>query len=167
MMARPRTYALLLASLVVIADQVTKGWASTTLLRAGGHMAMPGPVDFTLSLNQSNAFGLTPIIGQATRWFLMGANLVVAAIILYVLVVRRVRPLIGYGLALVMAGAIGNALDRLFVGAAVDFFDASKIGFVWIFNLADAAIDLGIVLILLDSLKGWRRDAPNVSAEGS
>ena len=166
MIARPRTYAPLLASLVVIADQITKRWATTDLLRAGGHMAMPGPVDFTLSLNQSNAFGLTPIIGHATRWFLLGANLVVAAIILYVLIARRVRPLTGYGLALVMAGAIGNALDRLFVGAAVDFFDASKIGFVWIFNLADTAIDLGIVLILLGSLKDPHRGAPKASAEG-
>ena len=166
MMARHRTYALLLASLAVVADQITKRWAATGLTRAGGHMALPGPVDLTLSLNQSNAFGLTPIVAHATRWFLMGGNLLVAAIILYVLVIRRVRPLIGYGLALIMAGAIGNALDRVFFGAVVDFLDASKIGFDWIFNLADASIDAGIGLIVLDSLTERRGAVGKLNAEG-
>ena len=129
-------------------------------------MVLPGPVDLTLSLNQSNAFGITPIIGQTTRWFLMGANLLVAAIIFYVLIARRVRPLTRYGLALIMAGAIGNALDRGFFGAAVDFFDASKVGFVWIFNLADAAIDAGIASVLLSSLTEHRSAARNLNAEG-
>ena len=166
MIARNRTCALLLATLTVAADQITKRWATTGLSQAGGHMALPGPVDLTLSLNQSNAFGLTPIIGHATRWFLMGANLLAAALIFYVLVVRRVRPLTGYGLALVMAGAIGNALDRAFYAAVVDFLDGSKIGFIWIFNLADAAIDVGIGLILLSSLTEHRGAVRNLDAEG-
>jgi len=165
MIAWRRTSALLLASLVVAADQLTKWWAWSGLRQAGGRLTLPGPVDLTLSLNQSNAFGLTPIIGHSTRWFLMGANLLVAVIILYVLVIRRVRPLIGYGLALIMAGAIGNALDRVFYGAVVDFLDASKVGFIWIFNLADAAIDVGIGSILLSSLTEHRGAAPKLKAE--
>jgi signal peptidase II len=166
MTARHRTYALLLSALTVTADQVSKRWVFAGLRQAGGHMALPGPVDLTLSLNQSNAFGLTPIIGQTTRWVLMGANLLVAAIILYLLVVRRVRALTGYGLGLIMAGAIGNGLDRAFFGAAVDFLDASKLGFVWIFNLADAAIDAGIVLVLVSLLTEPRSAAPDLEAEG-
>lgn len=166
MIARHRTYALLLASLTLAADQVGKMWAMTWLRQAGGHVILPGPVDLTLSLNQSNAFGLTPIIGHATRWLLTGANLLVAAIILYVLVSRRLRPVAGYGLALIMAGAIGNALDRVFVGAVVDFLDASKIGFAWIFNPADAAIDVGIALILLSSLTEPRRAMAKRNLDG-
>ena len=166
MIARHGTYALLLASLTVAADQIAKMWASSGLRQAGGHLVLPGPVDLTLSLNQSNAFGLTPIIGYATRWLLTGANLIVAGIILYLLVSRRLRPLAGYGLALVMAGAIGNALDRVFVGAVVDFLDASKIGFAWIFNLADAAIDVGIALILFSSLRQPPRAAASLEADG-
>ena len=166
MIARHRTYAVMLASLVVAADQITKGWAATGLRQVGGHLALPGPLDLTLSLNQSNAFGLAPVIGQTTRWVLMGANLLVAAVILYVLIFRRVRPLVGFGLALVMAGAIGDALDRVFFGAVVDFLDASKLGFVWIFNLADAAIDVGIGLILLSSLIERGAAAPSPDVEG-
>ena len=118
---------------------------------------MPGPIDFTLTFNESNAFGLTPVIGHATRWFLMSANIVVAAIILYVLVAKQVRPLTRFGLALIMAGAIGNALDRLLVGAVVDFLDATKIGFVWIFNIADMTLDGGIGLLVLSTLLSEHR----------
>ena len=149
MLRRDKAFALLLAPLAVAADQVTKRWALTALGQVGGHLELPGPVDLTLNFNQSNAFGLTPIIGDATRWFLMGANLAVAAFLLSIILRRTSRPLTIYGFALIMAGAVGNALDRLFVGAVVDFLDASKIGFVWIFNLADATLDVGIGLILL------------------
>ena len=121
MINRARIFTLLLATLAVTADQVSKTWAITALGRAGGHVALPGPIDLTLSLNQSNAFGLTPIIGHATRWFLMGANLLVAMLLLVIILGRRPRPLALYGFALIMAGAIGNALDRLLVGAVVDF----------------------------------------------
>lgn len=141
------TYPLLVALVALAADQLSKRWAMTDLPRAGGHLALPGPVDLTLSLNESNAFGLTPVIGHATRWFLMGANLVVAAVIVFALVTRKLGAPARFGLALIMAGAIGNALDRVFYGAVVDFLDASKIGFVWIFNLADSVIDLGIGLL--------------------
>jgi len=56
------------------------------------------------------------------------------------------------GFAFIGAGAFGNALDRLRLGAVVDLFDASKLQFVWVFNLADVAIDLGIALIVLAAL---------------
>jgi signal peptidase II len=71
----------------------------------------------------------------------------------------RHRPLTAFGLALIMTGAIGNALDRIFVGAVVDFIDASKIGFVWIFNLADATLDAGIRLWMLGAFLDQRRAA--------
>ena len=56
------------------------------------------------------------------------------------------------GFALIGAGAIGNAVDRLRLGAVVDLFDASKLRFAWVFNVADVSIDLGIALILLAAL---------------
>ena len=56
------------------------------------------------------------------------------------------------GLAFIIAGAIGNALDRIRFGAVIDFFNASKLGFVWVFNVADSSIDVGIGLVLLAAL---------------
>jgi signal peptidase II len=159
-MDRNAKISALTAAIVAVAiDQSTKWWALTALRRAGGHLTLPGPVDLTFNVNESNAFGLTPVIGHATRWFLMSANLAVAAIVLYVILTRPLRPLTRFGLALIMAGAVGNALDRLTVGAVVDFIDASKIGFVWIFNVADATLDVGIGLLLLGAFLSERRTA--------
>jgi signal peptidase II len=154
-----RIGALIVAAAAVALDQFTKGWALTGLRRAGGHLSLPGPVDLTFNLNPSNAFGLTPIIGHATRWLLMSVNLIVAVAILYVVVAKPVRPLTRFGLALILAGAIGNALDRLLIGAVVDFLDATKIGFVWIFNVADMTLNLGVGLLALSVLSSRRPSA--------
>jgi signal peptidase II len=158
-MDRSKTNALILAVVAVAIDQCTKWWALTGLRQAGGHLPQPWPIDFTLTFNQSNAFGLAPVIGQATRWLLMSVNLAAAALILYVILAKQVRPLTLFGLALVMAGAIDNALDRALIGAVVDLFDASKIGFVWIFNVADVTLDGGILLLLLGTFLDERRPA--------
>ena len=155
--------ALIVAAIAVAVDQSTKWWAVKALRQAGGHLTLPGPVDLTLSFNKSNAFGLTPVIGDATRWFLMSANLGVALLLFYVIVARPVGQLTRFGLALIMAGAVGNALDRLFVGAVVDFLDATKIGFPWIFNVADATVDGGIGLLVLSALLNERRPGPHPS----
>ena len=149
--------ALLLAALVVVADQSSKWWALTTLRQLGGHVSLAAPIDLTFNWNESNAFGLTPVIGHATRWFLMTANLIVAALLLHAIWTRPLKTLTRLGLVLIMAGAVGNALDRLFYGAVVDFLDATKLGFPWIFNLADATLDLGIVTMLLSSLLSQQR----------
>ena len=154
---RVRISALLVAIAAIAVDQATKWWAFTALRRMGGHLALPGPVDLTFNVNESNAFGLTPVVGDATRWLLMSANLLVAAVLLYVILAKEVRPLTRFGLALIMAGGVGNALDRLLIGAVVDFIDASKIGFVWIFNVADATVDAGIGLLLVSILLSGRQ----------
>jgi len=53
------------------------------------------------------------------------------------------------GFALIIAGAVGNALDRIRLGAVIDLFNASKLGFIWVFNVADVSIDIGLALLLL------------------
>lgn len=160
-MARRLTLAaLLVAALVVAADQSSKYWALTVLRPGGGHLALSGPVDLTFNWNFSNAFGLTPIVGEATRWLLISVNLIAAALLLYAVLTRAVRPMTRFGLSLIMAGAVGNALDRLIHGAVIDFLDATKLGFPWIFNVADAAVDVGIGLVILSAaLRGHRPTA--------
>ena len=59
---------------------------------------------------------------------------------------------------MVIGGAIGNVIDRIRFGAVVDFIDVSRLGFFpWIFNVADAAITVGIILLLLDMLRQENR----------
>ncbi len=144
--------ALLAGAVVLGLDQLSKQWAIAALRDVGLTRVLPGPLDLTLVLNRSNAFGLVPVSGELTRWGLVAFSLVVAAVLARI-VVRRPMPFAGtMGLAFIIAGAIGNTLDRIRFGAVVDFFDASKLGFVWVFNVADSSIDLGIALWLLSSL---------------
>lgn len=148
------------ASAMVSLDQLTKHWALASLGAVGAWIELGGPINLTLVLNRSNAFGLIPAYGEFSRWALTALNLAVAAILLRFVVRKSTSTLNTFGLAFISAGALGNALDRLRLGAVVDLFDASKLGFVWVFNVADASIDLGIALILLAgplSLPGSRK----------
>lgn len=148
----PRMIALLVGVAALGLDQLTKQWALTTLEVAGSTFVLPGPVDLTLVFNRSNAFGLVPVSGELTRWALTASNLAVAAVLVRIAVRPSTSQLRAVGFAFVIAGAIGNALDRIRFGAVIDFFNASKLGFVWIFNVADSSVDIGIGFLLLGSL---------------
>ena len=76
-------------------------------------------------------------------------SLAVAAVLLRSALRQSTPTMNAVGFALIGAGAVGNAIDRLRLGAVVDLFDASKLRFPWVFNVADVSIDLGIALILL------------------
>jgi len=147
--AKPRVIAWLVVILVLVLDQLSKQWALTALAKVGSTVALPGPIDLTLVFNYSNAFGLVPVSGELTRWGLTALNLAIASILVAVVLRRVTARLSAVGFALIAGGAIGNALDRIRFGAVVDLFDASKIGFIWIFNVADVSIDIGIALLLL------------------
>jgi signal peptidase II len=147
-----RTIALSAAFAMLGLDQLTKHWALVSFGAVGLTIELAGPVDLTLVLNRSNAFGLVPDYGALSRWALTALNLAVAAILLRLVLLRSTSTMNALGLAFISAGALGNAFDRLRLGAVVDLFDASKIGFVWVFNVADVSIDLGIALILLAGL---------------
>ena len=144
--------ALSVAIAMVGVDQLTKHWAILSLGAVGATIKLVGPIDLTLVLNRSNAFGLIPDYGEFSRWALTALNLVVAAILLRLMLRQSTSTMNAFGFAFISAGALGNALDRVQLGAVVDLFDASKLRFVWVFNVADVSIDLGIALILLAAL---------------
>ena len=76
------------------------------------------------------------------------------AVVLAFWVRKAQRPLLGVGLGLVIGGAVGNAIDRIRFGAVVDFLDFQRLGFFpWVFNVADSAITVGVVFLLLDSMR--------------
>jgi signal peptidase II len=133
-------------------DQLTKYWALQALGAVGTTIKLAGPVDLTLLFNRSNAFGLIPDYGEFSRWALVALSLAAAAILLRFALRRSTSIVNALGFAFISAGALGNAIDRVRLGAVVDLFDASKVRFVWVFNVADVSIDLGIGLILLAAL---------------
>jgi signal peptidase II len=142
-------------------DQLTKYWAVGSL-GIGTTIKLAGPIDLTLVFNRSNAFGLIPDYGEFSRWAFTGVSLAVAAVLLRSVLRQSTSTMNAFGFAFIGAGAVGNAIDRLRLGAVVDLFDASKLQFVWVFNVADVSIDLGIALIfmtaLLPSLEAFKVD---------
>jgi signal peptidase II len=108
--------------------------------------------NLTLLFNRSNAFGLIPDYDEFSRWALAALRLAAATILLGFALRRSTSIVNALGFAFISAGALGNAIDRVRLGAVVDLFDASKLRFVWIFNVADVSINLGVGLILLAAL---------------
>ena len=149
---RYRLMAYGLALAVIAADQLIKHWFLGLDLPMGASAPLLGPVQLTMVWNPGISFGLLRADGELGRWALSLFPVVVAAVLAWWARTSD-RRLMSLYLGLLMGGAIGNAIDRIRFGAVVDFFDVSRLGFPWVFNLADAAINVGIVLFLLDSFR--------------
>lgn len=148
-----------LAAALVVLDQLTKFWALALPEQVPHEVVWP--LQITRIWNNGVSFGLFQAGTDVVRWGFVVFSIAVA--VLLALWARRAgRWLPAVGLSLVMAGAVGNAIDRARFGAVVDFIDVSRIGvFPWIFNIADSGITIGVVLLLLDSL---RKERPVESA---
>jgi signal peptidase II len=156
-------FGLLLAGIVFVADQVTK-WMILELahfsprgcLEAGygcGRIELSPVVDLHMVWNRGVSFGLLRADHDIVRWVLVAAMLVIAGVFTRWLssAERRVTAI---ALGLVIGGALGNVIDRIRFGAVVDFIDFSMDGrfFPWVFNVADAAISVGAILLLVDMI---------------
>jgi signal peptidase II len=118
------------------------------------HIEVSSFFDVTMVWNKGVSFGLLGADSSLGRFLLVGFSLLVAGVLLAGLLgygplaVKRRIQVIGFGL--IIGGALGNAVDRAFFGAVVDFLNFSDIMFPWVFNIADIAVNLGVVAILLD-----------------
>lgn len=148
-----------LSGAIIIADQITK-W----LVLEVGKFSPPGCLEFgigcrkieisgifdlTMVWNRGISFGLFDGGGMWGRVLLSVFALGVAAFLAHWLwsVPRRLSAI---ALGMIIGGAIGNVIDRVRFGAVVDFFDFSGLFFPYVFNIADAAISVGVGLFLLD-----------------
>ncbi|WP_312160807.1 signal peptidase II [Phenylobacterium sp.] len=143
-----------LAAFVIVADQLAKYWILYVYdLPARFSTPIAGPFSLTMVWNRGVSFGLFRADADLVRWLLTIFSIGVA-IALTIWVRKAQRPLLSVGLGLVIGGAIGNAIDRIRFGAVVDFLDFQRLGFFpWVFNVADSAITVGVVFLLLDSLR--------------
>lgn len=145
-------FAYVLAAVVVALDQASKFWILHVFeLPLKVTTPLAGPLHLTMVWNRGVSFGLLRADVDLTRWALVAFSIVVS-VFLAVWVRKATRPLAAVALGLVMGGAIGNVVDRSRFGAVADFIDVSRLWFPWIFNVADAAITIGIVLLLVDML---------------
>lgn len=155
------------AILIVVVDQLTKAWVLSGLdLREMGRVPVWPPIfNFTWVENRGVSFGL---FGDGSaRWMLSAFSIVVAGILGW-WALKADRRLLVTAIGLIMGGAIGNVIDRIRFGFVVDFLDFSGTGFFpWVFNVADSAITIGVVLLILDSVLSERAAKVGVAAEKS
>jgi signal peptidase II len=155
---RPAWMAFVLAALVIVADQATKYWILSVLrLEEGQSIQVLGPLHLTGVWNHGVSFGLLTANHDLARWAFVAFSLIVAAV-LAGWVRKTERPLFATALGFLIGGAVGNAIDRVRFGAVTDFIDVSRLHFPWVFNVADAAINVGIVCLLLDMLMQDRQE---------
>lgn len=144
--------AYLLALAVIALDQLSKAWIVHGLhFVEGSTLPLVGPLRLTFVYNQGISFGLLQGTGLG-RWLLAVFSAVVT-VALIVWARRAGRLWLTLGIGLVMGGAVGNLIDRVLIGQVIDFIDVSAIGFFpWVFNIADSAINVGVVILLIDQL---------------
>ncbi|MCB9944455.1 MAG: signal peptidase II [Geminicoccaceae bacterium] len=150
---------LVFAAALLAADQLTKALALKGL--AGqGVVAVTSFFNLVLVWNTGVSFGMFSGSGDAGRWALTAMALLVGAGLM-VWFFRERRNLPRLCIAMIVAGALGNVIDRLRFGAVVDFLDFHAMGYHWpAFNIADCAIVAGAVLLLVDGLF-FSQDTPD------
>jgi len=147
---------LMLAALIVVADQVTK-YAVVQYFAANQAVALTPFLNLVLVYNPGAAFSF---LSQAAGWqraFFIVIAMVASGWIVFLLRKYPHQRVFALALALVLAGAVGNVIDRIFIGAVVDFVDLHALGYHWpAFNVADSAITCGAALLIWDALRPKR-----------
>lgn len=154
--------ALALAVLILILDQISKHWVVEVFqLESRGPTPLLGPLWLSMVWNSGVSFGLLGGQSDITRWALTIFGFGVA-IALAIWVRKADKPLAAAALGCIIGGAIGNAIDRIRWGHVADFIDVSRLHFPWVFNVADAAINIGVGLLILELvLDSVRRQRPS------
>ena len=142
-----RIWPWMTAAGVFLADRVTKMLAEG--IPADGQVLIPGVVGLRLVRNRGIAFSLL----SGKPWLLGLASLAVIAAAILVLRKREIPPLRLAGLMMMLGGAAGNMVDRLFQGSVTDMIELLFIRFA-IFNTADACLCVGCALVILTLLSG-------------
>lgn len=152
---------LWLSLLVVVLDQGSK-WLAEALLVPFRPIAIAPLLNLTLMYNEGAAFSFLSNAGGWQRWFFATfASVMTIALVIWLVRLAKSERVTATALALVIGGAIGNLIDRILTGRVVDFIDFYVGSWHWpAFNIADSAITLGIVLLLLNSFREELRNKP-------
>ena len=149
---------LLVAVAIIALDQVTKVWFDTALFY-GERVAVLPFFDFTLLYNTGAAFSFLASGQGWQRWMFTLIALIASVVILRLLWKHPGQSVLCAALSCILGGALGNAIDRVIHGHVVDFLLFYWQGWYFpAFNIADVAITIGAILLLLDELLRWRRE---------
>ena len=148
---------LALAALIVVADQVTK-YAVVQYFAVNNTVAVTSFFNLLLVYNPGAAFSFLSDAAGWQRWFFVSIALIASAWIVYLLREYPNQRLFALALSLVLAGAVGNVIDRILFGAVVDFLDFHAYGWHWpAFNVPDSAISCGALLLIWDALRQGKK----------
>lgn len=159
-MLAARKLELYVAVIVVILDQITKALVRPALALHESIVVIPGYVDFTRVHNTGAAFGMLNSVEFPFKTVVLSlvALIALGGVAWYAATVPLSDRLARLGIAGVLGGAIGNLIDRAKDGYVLDFVDAYWNGWhFWAFNVADAAITVGVIFMILDILGVGRR----------
>jgi len=146
---------MLLAGLIVIVDQGVKVLVRSRMDLFESHQVIPGVLSLTRVHNTGAAFGLLNGVDFPYKTLVVGlvATAALSGLAVYAATLDVNQRLSRFGLALIIGGAAGNLIDRVTYGYVLDFVDAYYGGWhFWAFNVADAAITVGVGLMILDLL---------------
>ncbi|MDR2154038.1 MAG: signal peptidase II [Burkholderiaceae bacterium] len=155
---------LALAALVIVADQIAK-YLIVAHYPPGGSTVVTGFFNIVRAHNTGAAFSFLAGASGWQRWFFVGLALAVSVFIVWLLRAHSAQKLFAFSLSLILGGALGNVLDRLQHGYVVDYLDFH---WSWLaplfyrghfpaFNIADAAITVGAIGLIVDELRRLRR----------
>jgi len=147
---------LALSAAVVMLDQLSKQLMQAVLL-PGQSVHVTPFFDLVLVFNPGAAFSFLSSAPGWQRELFIGIALLASVVIVYLMRKHAGERLFCLGLALILGGALGNVVDRVHLGAVVDFLYFHVAQYYWpAFNLADSAITCGAVLLIWDSLRRSR-----------
>lgn len=162
-MLAARKLEMTVAIAVVVLDQITKAMVRPALALHESIGVIPGLLDLTRVHNTGAAFGMLNAVDFPMKTLVLSviAMIALGGVAWYAATVPLTDRLARIGVAGVLGGAIGNLIDRAATGYVLDFVDAYYGGWhFWAFNVADAAITVGVIFMILDML-GIGRRAPN------
>ena len=139
-------FALILAAFLVIADQVTKSVIADSFYLGETVAVIPRVLNFTYIHNRGAVFGIL----KDHPWVFNSATIICVAVALVLLVLGKIKKkMYIWATGLIIAGGIGNMIDRLSLKYVVDFIEVKFIYFPYIFNIADCCVVIGCSLIAL------------------
>ena len=151
---------LWISALIIVLDQLAKYWAVTQLPLHQAINVMPY-FDWYLTYNRGAAFSFLADAGGWQRWFFTITTIMISTVIFFW--IKKLEPnekMTAISLCLILGGAIGNLIDRIYLGHVVDYVQVWLGSYPWLaFNIADAGISVGAVILILTSFTDSKKTA--------
>ena len=141
-------WSLILSVGLIIVDQIVKHWVTSNIPLNGSRTFIPGLLDLDNLHNTGAAWSML----EGRQWFFAVITVIAIIVVAYLMWKNRRSAWIMTGLSLIMAGAVGNFIDRLSQRYVVDMFALKNVNFP-VFNVADACLTVGVFIMLIVVLK--------------